>query len=130
MGLVTGAYARTPRTHSQWVVGPGLRPQKMSGRDWESALPRTPLAQAKGAPPGRPRAAPAARKASSQERFLGLMTGPRARSPHTLSQWVVGPGSTFQRTSGRGLRECPTPDAPHKGKRRPPRVPSCRPNSA
>ena len=40
------------------------------GRGWESARPRTPHTMATGAPPGRSRAAPKARKASSQERAL------------------------------------------------------------
>ena len=70
VGLVTGPHARTPRTHSQWVVNPGRTPERTSGRGWESARSRTPHTQARGAPPGRPRAAPTARKASSQERAL------------------------------------------------------------
>ena len=67
VGLVTGPCARTPRTHSQWVVGPGRTPERTSGRGWESARPRTPHTQAGGAPPGHPHATPTARKASSQE---------------------------------------------------------------
>ena len=70
MGSVTGPHARTPRTHSQWVVGPGRTPQGTGGRGWERARPRTLHTQARGAPPGRPRAGPTARKASSQERAL------------------------------------------------------------
>ena len=68
--LVWGPHARSPRTHSQWVVGPGRTPERMSGRGWESARPRTPHTQARGAPPGHPHAAPTARKASTQERAL------------------------------------------------------------
>ena len=70
MGLVTGPNARTPRTHSQWVVGPGRTPERTRGRGWKSAPPQTPHTQARGAPPGRPGAAPTARKASTQERAL------------------------------------------------------------
>ena len=70
MGLVTGPHARIPRTNSQWVVGPGRTLESTSGRGWESARPRTPHTQARGAPPGHPHAAPTARKASSQERAL------------------------------------------------------------
>ena len=70
VGLVTGPHARTPITNSQWVVGPGRTPERTRGRGWESAHPRTPHTQARGAPPGRPRAAPTARKASSQGRAL------------------------------------------------------------
>ena len=70
VGLVTGPQAHTPRTHNGWVVGPGRTPQRTGGRGWESAPPRTPHTQARGAPPGRPRAAPAAHEADSQERVL------------------------------------------------------------
>ena len=71
VGLVTGPHAHIPRTHSQWVVGPGRTPQKDGDRGWRSARPRTPHTQARGAPPPeRPRAAPTARKASPQERAL------------------------------------------------------------
>ena len=70
VGLVTGPHACTPRTHSQWVVGPGRTPKRTGARGWESARPRTPHTQAGGAPPGHSHAAPTARKASSQERAL------------------------------------------------------------
>ena len=70
MGLVTGPHARTPGTHSQWVVGPGRTPERMGGRGWESARPQMPHTQARGAPPGRPCAAPTARTAITQERAL------------------------------------------------------------
>ena len=65
--LVTGPQPRSPRTHSQWVVGPGCTPEEMSGRGWERARPRTHHTQARGAPPGHSHAAPTARKASTQE---------------------------------------------------------------
>ena len=70
VGLVTGPHARTPRTHSQWVVGPGRTLERTRGRGWESARPRRTHTQARGAPPGHPHAAPIARKASSQKRVL------------------------------------------------------------
>ena len=54
---------------------------------------------------------------------------PRPHPPHPKP---VGRGPrpharTYERS---GLGERPTPDAPHPGKRRPPRAPSCRPHSA
>ena len=64
MGLVTGKHARIPRTHSQWVVGPGRTPERTSGRGWESARPQPQQTQAGGARPGHPPAVPTARKAS------------------------------------------------------------------
>ena len=70
MGLVTGPHALTPRTHSQWVVGSGRTPERTRGRGWESAHPRMPHTQARGAPPGHPHVAPTAGKARLQERAL------------------------------------------------------------
>ena len=67
VGLVKAPHARTPRTHSQWVAGPSRTPQRTGGRGWESAQPRTPHTEARGAHPRHPRAAPRALKASSQE---------------------------------------------------------------
>ena len=57
-------------THGQWEAGPRRTPERPGGRGWESARPRTRHTQARGAPPGRPRAGPTARQASSQERAL------------------------------------------------------------
>ena len=90
VGLVTGPHARTPRTHRQWVVGPGRTPERTSGRGWESARPRTPRTWARGAPPRHPHAAPTARQASAQgqlarARAVGVVTGPRARTHPTGS---------------------------------------------
>ena len=70
VGLLTGPHARNPRTHSHRVLGPGCTPDRTRGRRWESARPRTPHTQARGAPPGHLHAAPTARKATSQERAL------------------------------------------------------------
>ena len=70
MGLVTGPHART-LPHPQPVgSGPRQPAQRAGSRGWESARPRTPHSPARGAPPGHPRAAPTARKASPQERAL------------------------------------------------------------
>ena len=70
VGLVTGPHARTP-PHPQPVgSGPRQPAQRAGSRGWESARPRTPHTQARGAPRGHPHAAPTARKASSQERAL------------------------------------------------------------
>ena len=83
------------------------------------------------APPRAPSCRPHnAQSQLARARAVGSATGPHARSPRTHSQWVVGPGRTPERTSGRGVGERQTTDAPHSGKRRPPRAPSCRPHSA
>ena len=130
MGLVTGPHTRTPRTHSQWVVGPGRTPERTSGRGWESTQPRMPHTQAGGAPPGtlmlpRQRAKPARKSAR-----CGVGDGsPRPHPPHPQP---VGSGPRLHaRTDERsGVGERPSPDAPHPGKRRPPRAPSCRSHRA
>ena len=125
VGLVTGPHARSPRSHSQWVVGPGRTPERTRGRGWESARPQTPHTQARGAPPGHPHAAPTARKSAR----CGVGDGsPRPHPPHPQP---VGSGPRpHPRTDERsGVGERPFPDAPHPGKRRPPRAPSCRPQS-
>ena len=89
MGLVTGPHAHTPRTHSQWVVGPGRTPQRMGGSGWEAARPRTRHTKAGSAPP--PPGAPSCRLHSAESqlaraRAVGLLTGPNARKPRTHSQ--------------------------------------------
>ena len=130
VGLVAGPHARTPFSHSQWVVGPGRTPERTSGRGWESARPRKPHTQARGAPPGHPHATPKRAKPARKSARCGVGGG--SPCPHPLRPQPVGSGprphaGTDER-SGSGER--PSPDAPHPGNRRPPRAPSCRPYSA
>ena len=68
MGLVTGPHAHTPRTHSQWVVGPGRTPQKdeLSGVGERPTLD-APHPGKRCSPPGT-LMPPPERKASLQER--------------------------------------------------------------
>ena len=103
VGLVTDPHARIPRTHSQWVVGPGRKPERTRAQGWESAR------SLNAAHPGKRRfpQARSCRPLSAQSqlaraRAVGLVTGPDARTPRTHSQWVVRPGRTPERTSGRG----------------------------
>ena len=103
VGMVTGPHTRSPRTHSQWVVGLSRTPERTSGRRRESARPRTPHTQAQGAPPRAPSCRPqSAQGQLARARAVGLVTGRHARTPRTHSQWVVGPGRTPERTGGRG----------------------------
>ena len=129
VGLVTGPHTRTPRTHSQWVVGPGCTPEQTRGRGQESARPRTPHTQARGAPPGRPHAGPQRTKQVRKSARCGTGDGPHARIPRTHSQWVVGPGRTLERTSGRGW-ESARPRTPYPQARgAPPRHPHAAPRA-
>ena len=103
MGLVTGSHARTPRTHSQWVVGPGRTPERTSGRGWESAPPLDAQHPGKRRTPRVPSCRPhSAQSQLARARAVGSVTSPHAPTPRTHRQWVVGPGRTPERTSGRG----------------------------
>ena len=117
MGLVTSPHACTPRTHSQWVVGPGRTPDQTRGRGWESARPRTPRTQARGAPPRAPSCRPHSAQSQHTVRAVRLVTLPHARTPRTQSQWVLGPGRTPERMSGRGWESARlrTPQAKARG---------------
>ena len=71
LGLVTGPHAHTARTHSQWVAGPCRTPQGRAVGRGRAPDPRSPTPRQEAPPPPRPpRAAPTARKASSQEHAL------------------------------------------------------------
>ena len=96
--------ARPPRPHPPQPQpvgrGPGRTPKRTRGRGRESARPRTPHTQARGAPTRATSWRPhSAQSQLARARAVGLVTGPHAR---THSQWVVGPGRTPERTSGRG----------------------------
>ena len=111
--LMTGLHAHTPRTHSQWVVGPGRTPQGPAVRRGR-APNRGPPTPRQETPPS-PRA-PSCRPHSAQSqlaraRAVGLVTGSHAHTPRTHSQWIAGPGRTFQ---GRavGCGRAPNPGRP------------------
>ena len=140
MGLVTGPHARTPRIHSQWVVGPGRTPERTRGRAWESARPRTPHTQARGAPPGHPHAAPTARKSAR----CGVGDGsPHPHCPHPQpvgsgahthirahSTWPASPGSP-PRGWAAGGGGAPDPRRPSQRRTAiPPGTPYRRPHGA
>ena len=103
VGLVTGPHARTPRTHSQWVVGSGRTPKRTRGLgSGEHPTPDAPHA-GKRRPPRAPSCRPhSAQSQLARARAVGLVTGPHARTPRSKSQWVVGPGRAPERTGGRG----------------------------
>ena len=93
------------RTLHQRPVGSGLRPHARKDR-W-SGVGERPSLDAPHPGKWRPLRAPSCRPHSAQSqlaraRAVGLVTGPHARIPRNHSQWVVGPGCTPKRTSGRG----------------------------
>ena len=126
VGLVTDPHARTP-PHPQPVgSGPRQPAQRAGSREWESARPRTPHTQARGAPPRHPHAAPTARKSA---RYGVGDRSPRPQSPAPTASGNRAPAARPEGGQS-GVGERPTPDAPHPGRRCPPGAPSCRPNSA
>ena len=130
VGLVTGPHARNPRTHNQWVVGPSRTPKGTSSRGWESARPRTPHTQGRGASTRASSCRPHSAQSQLARARCGVGDGsPRPHPPH---QQPVGSGpwthAPKHQSSVVGERQ--TPDAPHPDRRRPPRAPSCRPHSA
>ena len=116
---VTGPHARTPRIHSQWVVAPGRTPQGPvvgCGRAPTLDAPHTGKRRLPRAPSCRPHNA---QSQLARARAVGLVTGPHARTPGTISQWVLGPGRTPQgRAVGRG--RAPYPGCPTHRQEAPP----------
>ena len=125
VGLVTGPHVRTPRTHSQWVVGHGRTPERTSGRGWESARPRTPHTLAKGAFPGHPHAAPTEGKSPR----CGVGDGSLCAHPPHPQPVGSGPRPHARTDERSGVGERPSPDAPHPGKRPPPGNPHAAPTA-
>ena len=82
MGLVTGPHARTP-PHPQPVgSGPREPTQRAGSRGWESARPRTPHTQARGAPPGTLMPPPQRAKPARKSARCGVCDGsPRPHPP-------------------------------------------------
>ena len=131
VGLMTGRHTRIPRTHSQCVMGPGRTPERTSGRGWESARPRTPQIQARGAPPPGTLMPPPQRAKRARKSARGGIGGgsPHPQPPHPQPVGS-GPRPHARKDEWSGMGERPTLDAPNPGKRPPPRAPSCRPHSA
>ena len=82
MGLVTGPHARTP-PHPQPVgSGPRQLAQRAGSRGLDSARPRTPHDQARGAPPGTLMLPPQRAKRARKSARCGVCDGsPRPHLP-------------------------------------------------
>ena len=125
VGLVTGPHARTP-PHPQPVGSGPRQPAQWAGsRGWESARPRTPHTQARGAPRGHPHAAPTARKSAR----CGVGDGSHARTPPHPQPVGSGPRQPAQRGGSRGW-ESARPQTPHtQAGGAPPRRPRAAPTA-
>ena len=97
VAFVMGPHAHGPRTHSQWVAGPGRTPQ-VRAVGWEEL----PAPNAPHPNKGRRPRAPSCRCNNAQSKLArsragGFETGPHAHSPRTHSRWVARPGRTPSR---------------------------------
>ena len=128
VGLATGPHAHTPRTHSQWVAGPGRTPQGRAvglGRASNPGQP-TPL-QGTPPPPGALVTPPQRAKPARKSPRCGPGTGsPRPHPPHPQP---VGSGPRPRASSTGGLAwQSGQPRTPHTQARAPP--PPGRPRAA
>ena len=129
MWFVTGPHARTPRTHSQWVVGPSCTPQGRAVGCGRAPNPGRPTHR-QGAPPlGALVGPPQRAKPAGKSARWGVADGsPRPQPP--LPQPVgSGPGPHAPRTGSRALESAET-GTPRTQARGAPRAPSCRPHNA
>ena len=112
MEMMTGLHARTPCTHSQWLVRPGRTPQGRAVRRGRVPKPGRPTPRGEAPPPWAPSCRLHNPKSQlARARAVGLVTGPHADTPRTHSQLVAGPGGTPQRWAiGRG--RAPNPRRP------------------
>ena len=116
----------SPRPHTPHAQrmrsGPLLHAPRTGCLAWESAHPRTPHTQARGAPARAPLCSPySAQSQHARARIVGLVTGPHTHTPRTHSQWIADPVRTPRgRAVGRGRapipgRPTPRQEAPQPG---------------
>ena len=125
-----GPHTRT--SHPQ-LLGSEPRPHapRTGGRAWQSARPRTPQTQARGAPARAPSSRPhSVQRGLARSRAVGMVTGPHAHTAPHPQPVGSGPQAHAPRTGSRAW-ESAQPHTPHTQARgAPPRVPSGRPHSA
>ena len=103
VGLVMGPHARTLPYPQPVGSGPRQPARRAVSRGWESARPRTPHTQARGALPLAPSCRPqSAQSQLARARAVGLVTGPHARSPPQPQPVGSGPRQPAQRAGSRG----------------------------
>ena len=104
VGLVTGAHAHTPLICSQWVAGPGRKPQGRAVWRWGAPNRGRPTPRQGTPPPGRPLCRPhSVQSQLAKVHAVELVTGLHAHTLRVRSQWEAGPRRTPQRRAvGRG----------------------------
>ena len=124
MGSVPGPHTRTPRSQETRATGPGYLPQGWAAGRGGAPNPTRPSQRREEPPPpppppGQPPANPAARNAQQGMPAKGPVLGPNACAPAPRACGQRAPTAwPKDRQPGEGERL--TPDAPHKGTRRPP----------
>ena len=130
-----GAFDQSPRPHPPHPqpVGSGPRPDPpKDGRSGvgERPTPDAPHPGKRRLPPGALVPPPQPAQPARQSARCGVGDGsPRPHPPHPQPVGS-GPRPHAPKDGRSGVRERPIPDAPHPGKRRPPRAPSCHPHGA
>ena len=132
VGLVTGPQVRTPRTRSQWVVGPGRTPERTSSlapsspprgraaRGGGAPDPRRPSQRREAPPPGTPLRHPhSEQRRPARTHAVGPVLGPHARTHCTRDTRVAEPWLPAPEDGRPGVEQRLTPDAPHNGGRPP-----------
>ena len=116
-----------PRTHSQWVVGPGSPPRGRAVGGGRAPDPGRPTPRQEAPPQGTLMPPPQRAKPARKSARSGVGAGsPRPQPPRTHSQWVVGPGSPPRGRAvggGRGPdpgRPTPRQESPPPGTLMPP----------
>ena len=132
VGSVTGPHARTPRTHSQWVVGhtptpaptargqraPADRPESGQPGEGECLTSDAPHNGGRHPPLGTPYRHPhSAQRQPARARAVGPVLGPHARTDRTRDTRVAEPWLPAPEDGRPGEGQRLTPDAPHNGGR-------------
>ena len=118
--FVMGPHTRIPRTHSQWVVGPGRTSERTSGRGGGGRDPRCCTPRQEAPPPGT--LMPPRQHAKPAWKSARCGVGDRSPRPHPPHPQPVGSGPRphAPKNERLGVGERPSPDAPQQGKRPPP----------
>ena len=108
-----------PRTHSQWVVGPGSPPRGRAVGG--GGAPDRPSQRRTAPHPGTPFRHPhSAQRRPARARAVGPVLGPHTRTDRTRDTGVAEPRLPAREDARPGVGQRLTSDAPHNGVRPPP----------
>ena len=111
----------TPRTHSQWVMGPGSPPRGRAAGGGGAPDPRRPSQRRTAPPPGTPfHHPPIEHLQPERAHAVGPVLGPHARTDRIRDTLVTEPRLPAPEDGRPGEGQRLTPDAPENGGRPPP----------